>query len=656
MRRIAIAIACCAAAVLPAAEPGIVSNISIVSPHTEDVSSLEAWERSCIRPGMSEAEKAAAVFTTVLKFRHQEAPPNEFRSSDGGHVHDPIKTFNVYGYGQCCCASCDIAALARHVGLQARGWGIINHSVPEVRVDGAWGMYDASLMTWFPRSDGRAAGVEEIAAGVMEWYTRHPDARGDERKLRGMMRGRGWKTAGPAVLAGCRFYDDNGWFMAATHGWYSTMQEYADRSKLFLYEYGYTTGYRVNVQLRRGERLVREWSNRGLHVNQAEGGACSVLTARVGEGQLRYTPGYGDLANGRVGNGTLGYAPPLADGGFRGGASLVENLVGRGEPGASPAGPALQLADAGKPGVYVVRMPTSYVYLGGRVAFDAVIGAGGRITVAISTDHGEEWTDAGAAVDASGPVAIDLTPAIRRRYDYLLRLVVSGAGSGVDRLAIDHDLQHSQRALPALAQGVNTVRLGLGAQEGTITIEGHTGGQRRGNAPLLADFDPHVDGLEGTPLRPAGGKGSITFRVATPGDLARIRFGCHYRARDARDGIDLQVSFDGGRRFTTVGTCPGGVAGNCVSLTADEVPPGAREALVRFALRQVNTTCLFDLRIDADYREPQGGWAPVQVTYVYDQGGVEQRATRSIASASEPWDITCAQQVVLKSLIVERAP
>jgi hypothetical protein len=52
----------------------------------------------------------------------------------------------------------------------------------------------------------------------------------------------------------------------------------------------------------------------------------------------------------------------------------------------------------------------------------------------------------------------------------------------------------------------------------------------------------------------------MTFPVATPGDLVRLRFGCHYRARDARDGWELQVSFDGGKTFQPAGRCPGGMA------------------------------------------------------------------------------------------------
>src|SRR5438270_5645610 len=106
-------------------------------------------------------------------------------------------------------------------------------------------------------------------ASIREWYAQHPEYRGNDAKLREFMGNEGWKK-GPPALAACPFYDRNGWLPAATHGWYSTMQEY-DGSQTGVYEYGYSQGYEVNVQLRPGERLVRNWSNPGLQVNGGEG-------------------------------------------------------------------------------------------------------------------------------------------------------------------------------------------------------------------------------------------------------------------------------------------------------------------------------------------------------------------------------------------------
>src|ERR1041384_3352243 len=213
---------------------------------------------------MSDREKALAVWQSVVKFQHQDAPPNEFLQA-GDNVLDPIKLFNVYGYSLCSVASANVQALARAAGLQARGWTINQHVVPELFWDGAWHLLDASLVTQFPRADGSLARVEEIVAGVKGWYQAHPELKGNDTRLREFMSGGGWK-GGPELLARSPFYDANGWLPAATHGWYNTMQEY-DGSTLFRYEAGYSTGYQVNIQLRRGERLTRNWSNRGLHVN-----------------------------------------------------------------------------------------------------------------------------------------------------------------------------------------------------------------------------------------------------------------------------------------------------------------------------------------------------------------------------------------------------
>src|ERR1043165_2120571 len=178
---------------------GVVSHVKIVSDHVEDVSSLEAWKESFIKPGMSDREKALAVWQSVVKFQHQDAPPTEFLQA-GDNVLDPIKLFNVYGYSLCSVASANVQALARAAGLQARGWTINQHVVPELFWDGAWHLLDASLVTQFPRADGSLAGVEEIVAGVKGWYAAHPELKGNDTRLREFMSGGGWKR-GPELLA-----------------------------------------------------------------------------------------------------------------------------------------------------------------------------------------------------------------------------------------------------------------------------------------------------------------------------------------------------------------------------------------------------------------------------------------------------------------------
>jgi hypothetical protein len=642
--RLLLALASLPVAAAWAETPAVVSHVSVVSDKTEDVSSLEAWRRSFIKEGMTDHQKAMAVWQSVVKFRHQDNPPNEFLES-AGHPHDPIKDFNVYGYGQCCCASANVEALARYAGLEARGWGLIAHSVPEVKWDGAWHMLDGSLMTYFPRADGQLAGVEEITGSVKAWYGENPKLKGNDAGLRRYMTGGGWRK-GPEMLRACPAYDENGWLPAATHGWYATMQEYAEPSKTFVYEYGTALGYEVNVQLRKGERLTRNWSNKGLHVNALEGGKVGSLKTAVGKDDLRYSPKLGDLAPGRVGNGVLEYEVPV------GSADLAEAALEYRNLKAGAAG--LEAADAKTPGVLVLRMPSSYVYLSGSADVKAVVGAGGSVRVEFSDNNGLDWRHVGT-IDASGAREIDLKPLVYRRYDYRLRLTLAGAGTRIDGLKLTHDVQHSQRALPALGQGDNRITFAAGRQEGTITVQGNSEGTAKGKNLTLADFHPTIEGFKDHPLFLAGAKGAIAIPVSTPGEMTRVRVGAHYRARGAKDVFDVEASFDEGKSWRAIGKLEGPTPGNSKYFVFADVPKGSRAALLRLAGRQSNTLGVFDLRVDADYAEPQGGVAPVKVTYVWEEGGVKKRHVHVSKGAEEAYSITCVEKPALKQLIVERA-
>lgn len=630
---------------------GVVCNIKVVSDKVPDVSSLEAWQRSFIKPGMSDEEKALAIWRSVVMFRHQDSPPKEFLEGDGC-VHDPIKVFNVYGYNMCCCAASNIAALARFVGLPARIWTIRAHVVPEVQWDGEWHMLDASLTNYFRKPDGKIASVDEIIAEVKAWYDAHPEYRNNEAKLRELHRQDGWTgwKRGPALLANCPFYGSDGWLPAKTHGWYSTMLEY-DGSVKFLYEPGYSLGYRVNNQLRPGERLVLNWFNKGLHVNMIEDGEPGCLRKRVGEDDLAYARDYGDIAPGRIGNGVREYDVPLADGTFRTGMLVAENLICRSETRAKSV-PAVQVKDPSKPAVLEFRMPSSYVYLTGTLTFQAVVPKGGQIRVFFSDNNGLDWKEL-VTVTNSGERKVDLSPLVLRRYDYRLRFVLTGKETGLERIKVSHDIQHSQRALPALTQGKNFVTVTVGPPESTITLQASTKLEWRGKQLVYTDFHPQLKGIEANLMRVEGSEGEAIFTVSTPADMVRLRCGVHYRARDQMDGWEVQVSFDGGKTFQTVRKLWGPTPGHCDYFVVDKIPAGTRKALIRFVGQQKNTTCLFSLRIDADYREPFGGFRPVKVTYIWEEGGVEKRQTFVARKPQETFVINCESSPTMKSLILE---
>ncbi|MGA2619218.1 MAG: hypothetical protein ABSF26_16540 [Thermoguttaceae bacterium] len=304
-----------------------------------------------------------------------------------------------------------------------------------------------------------------------------------------------------------------------------------------------------------------------------------------------YCPKFGDLAPGRIGNGTLEYDVPLN-------ASL-ERSAWRLE-GLKVAG-KLRVKEGVKQGVLEIRNPTSYVYLKSEAKLQAVVGPGGSIAVALSDNNGLDWQEV-VRIDASGPRQIDLSKLILRRYDYRLRLAFQGAGTGLDGLSFHHDVQHSQRPLPALDKGQNTITFSAGPQEGTISIEGSSDVANKGRQLVYTDFHPQSRNLkERLLIDPTKRDGELSYAVETPGDMTRMTIATHYRARDPRGGWEVQVSFDRGNTFKTVSRCKGPTVafGNLVEVT--DIPAGTRAAVVRWlGTTGYNATMIFNHRIDAD--------------------------------------------------------
>ncbi len=642
---------------------GVVSNIKVLSDKVPDVSSLEAWKKSFIKEGMSDKDKALAIFNTEVTFQQADAPPAEYLQREDA-VLDPIKLFNVYGYTLCSVSSANVMCLARYVGLPARCYTINAHVVPEIYYDNAWHMFDADLIEYFPKADGSIASIKEIVDAVAKWKAEHPDyATVNKENRYAYMAKPGWKT-GPEILLRNPYYDDSGWLPCAEFAWGDTMLQFGRINNDW--QSCYSMGYRVNVQLRQGEKLTRNWFNKGLHVNMDGGAAPGSLTAKVGEGSLRHSPRWGDLAPGRVGNGTLEYNVPLGlgsplregrlagRGAFRGGALRADNLASQSEDHTSPA---VHVKDPESPGVLDIRMPSSYVYLAGRLAFAPVLGEGGEIKVLVSDNNALDWKQV-AAVSAAGKQTIDLKPLIFRRYAYVVRFVMKGKGTGLDNLTFTNDVQLSQRPLPALARGDNKINFSAGPQEGTITIEGAMEPSSKGKQLLFSDFHPKLDGYAPDAFPRGEGEKSLTFPVKTPGDITRLRISDHFLSSGKDSVFLIEVSFDGGKTWKTVDrpeglTLPRNWVGRYV--TVSDVPAGTRSAQVRYHAIGRNTLALTNARIDADYQEPAGGFRPIQVTYVWEEGGLEKKDVHVARSPAETYTITCESTPVMKSLVVELA-
>jgi len=637
---------------LAAGEAGIVSNVNVVSDKVEDVSSFEAWKKSVIKDGMPDEQKAQAAWLTTIRMRHHDTSPSEYLCNSP-EVIDAFKLFNVYGYCRGTGAQPSLLSLWRNLGFEARGWTIRAWGVPEVKYGNTWHCYDAGMMVYFQKPDGSVPSVEELAASDKAFFDQHKDIYGDVNKIKEFLTKEGI-AKGPELLKKSPYMDERGNFPLNYFGWYSYAWCFdGDGKTPFLYEEPYSEGYRVNNQLRKGEKLTRNWGNKGLFLGKEEGAALECVATKTGAGVFYYTPKYGDLGNGRLGNGTLEYTVPLADGSFRGGALLAENLAASSEDKAEGA---VHVKDGAKPGVLVIRMPCSYVYLTGTLTLNAKLKDGGSIAVALSDNHGLAWKDV-AKIDKAGEQTIDLTKLVYRRYDYRLKFTFTGAGTGLDALKIAHDIQHSQRALPALGKGENSIHASSSAQEGTLSYEGALD-EFKDKQVTWTDLGIKLEGLNADTLKqwktwaPAG-VANITLPVETPGDITRLRFGCIYRSGSKDEAWDYQVSFDEGKTFKSVGHTDGPVKLNGKWIAVTEIPKGTRKAWLRFHSEK-GMPVMFRCRFDADYAEPNGAFAPVKITYAWDEKGAAKTDVHTLKAADETYKINCAEQPVLKSITIER--
>jgi hypothetical protein len=129
---------------------GRINQLKVLSDNVDDVTTIENIVKSFAKPGMSDQDRAKGLWTSVIKYRHKTALPNEHLAGDQ-EAHDPVKIFYVYGYCRCCCTSALVEALNREDGREARGRILNGHSLPEVRYGGGWHMFDGSLITFFSR-------------------------------------------------------------------------------------------------------------------------------------------------------------------------------------------------------------------------------------------------------------------------------------------------------------------------------------------------------------------------------------------------------------------------------------------------------------------------------------------------------------------------
>ena len=376
----------------------VVVNPRVIVNGRRDWFSTSTILNEILRPDMSDREKALAIWTFVTANRRHDDPCHK-----GIELIEPVRLFNIYGYGFCKHAAAALAILAESAGLRARVWELAGHVVPEVYFEGGWRMLDPDHKVYYFEDDGKTiAGVETLEV--------RPD----------LIRKRGGKTEAEELVKIYTSTGDN----HVSSGWYPEIAKAIAKNP-------HTMGY----SLRRGESLMRSWSNWGKYF--------SALYYHEPE----------VYANGR-----FIYAPEFAsDRGLEGAeaAANVHVTLAQGTWVLAPATPE-------RTGDIVYRFSSPYPFVDAAVELQGTIPTGARMQLSFS-ENGGNWRTVWTSGRGTQTRETIRTGGCLRNgygrplYTYFLKLSLSGTAQ-VRSLRFTSDIQVAPLSLPALESGKNVVR------------------------------------------------------------------------------------------------------------------------------------------------------------------------------------------------------
>jgi hypothetical protein len=219
---------------------------------------------SAVAPGMSDKEKALALWFQEIQFRYHAGGDNK-------ELGDPVKVFNSYGHNTCGNDSICLAGLWQKVGLRAAPARGVGHCITQVFYEDRWHLLDGDQAVLYLLRDN------ETIAGEQDIVRDHDLIRRTH-------------TSG-ITWADNRAHDE----------WESALYGYEGEVKGQRNCYDKTT---MNMVLRPGEALVWRWGH--LQPVKYHGAA----------------PIYPDT----ICNGLWEYRPDFTKAGWRQGATRVENI------------------------------------------------------------------------------------------------------------------------------------------------------------------------------------------------------------------------------------------------------------------------------------------------------------------------------------------
>jgi hypothetical protein len=119
-----------------------------------DFRSIDAIVAAAVRPGMTDREKAFALWFQEIRHRYH-------REGDNDELGDPVKVFNVYGHNTCGNDSICLAGLWRRAGLRVTPPRVVGHCVSQAFFDGRWNLFDGDMDAMYLLRDNQTVAGEQ---------------------------------------------------------------------------------------------------------------------------------------------------------------------------------------------------------------------------------------------------------------------------------------------------------------------------------------------------------------------------------------------------------------------------------------------------------------------------------------------------------------
>jgi hypothetical protein len=115
---------------------------------------LEEIVASAVRPGMTDREKAFALWFQEIRHRYHW-------EGDNAELGDPVKVFNVYGHNTCGNDSICLAGLWRRAGLKVTPARLVGHCVSQAFFDDRWNLFDGDMHSMYLLRDNQTVAGEQ---------------------------------------------------------------------------------------------------------------------------------------------------------------------------------------------------------------------------------------------------------------------------------------------------------------------------------------------------------------------------------------------------------------------------------------------------------------------------------------------------------------